>query len=114
MQLDAGRLRDLQIFTAAEREEIGRRAIDAISQQLDALDRAVAGGDLAAAAEAAHRARNETLLVGAGELSEAFQSVEDAARGMRGSGVGEAVASARALWPPTREAIASATYGATG
>ena len=30
MQLDAGRLRDLQIFTVAEREEIGRRAIDAI------------------------------------------------------------------------------------
>src|SRR5205807_2485649 len=89
-------------------------AYDADEEVSRALDRAVADGDLAAAAEAAHRARNETLLVGAGELSEAFQSVEDAARGMRGSSVGEAVASARALWPPTREAIASATYGATG
>ena len=114
MQLDAGRLRDQRIFTATEREEIGRRAIDAISQQLGALERAVAGRDLAAAAEAAHRARNETLLVGARELSEAFQSVEDAAREVSGSGVDEAAAAARAVWPSTREAIVRATYGATG
>ena len=114
MQLDAARLRDLQVFSQNELEEIGRRAIDSISQQLDALDGALAGRDFAAAGEAAHRARNETLLVGARELGEAFQSVEDGARAGRDSVVGEALATARALWPSTREAIARATYGATG
>jgi HPt (histidine-containing phosphotransfer) domain-containing protein len=114
VQLDAERLRDLQIFSQNELEEIGRRAIDAISQQLEVLERAVAGQDFAAAGEAAHRARNETLLVGARELGETFQSVEDGARAGRESLVGDAVAAARALWPPTRDAIARATYGATG
>jgi HPt (histidine-containing phosphotransfer) domain-containing protein len=114
VQLDAERLRDLQVFNQKELEDIGRRAIDAISQQLDELDRAVGGQDLAAAGEAAHRARNEALLLGARELAEAFQSVEDATRADLGSGAAEAAVAARALWPPTREAIARATYGATG
>jgi uncharacterized protein involved in propanediol utilization len=109
VQLDAGRLKDLQIFSQSELEEIGRRAIDAISQQLAALDGAVAEQNLTVAGEAAHRARNETLLVGARELGEAFQSVEDAVRAGHPSEVGNAAAAARALWPPTREAIARAT-----
>lgn len=114
MQLDAERLRDLRIFSKNELELIGRRAIDAISQQLDALDHALAGQDLAAARDAAHRARNETLLLGARELGDAFQSVEDAARAGNGSSAREAIAAARALWPSTREAIVLATHGATG
>lgn len=114
MQLDAARLRDLEIFSQKELEVIGRRAIDQISRHLDAVEDAVAGQDLGRAGEAAHGARNEALLVGARELAEALQSVEDEARAGGGSGVGEAVGRARALWPSTREAIARATYGATG
>jgi HPt (histidine-containing phosphotransfer) domain-containing protein len=109
VQLDAGRLGDLQVFSREELEEIGRRAIDVVSRELDAVDGAVARRDLDAAGEAAHRARNETLLVGARELAEALQVVEQAARAGRESLVGEAVATARALWPSTREAIARAT-----
>lgn len=114
MQLDAGRLGDLRIFSKNELEEIGRRSIDAISRELEVLDDAVGRQDLAAAGEAAHRARNETLLVGARELGEAFQSVEDAARAGQAPLIVEAIATARALWPSTRDAIARATYGATG
>jgi HPt (histidine-containing phosphotransfer) domain-containing protein len=114
VQLDGKRLKDLQVFSPNELEAVGRRAIDSLSQQLDALDRAVAGQDLAAAAEVAHRARNETLLVGARELGEELQSIEDAAREGREQRAGEAIAAARALWPATREAIARATHGATG
>jgi HPt (histidine-containing phosphotransfer) domain-containing protein len=114
VQLDAGRLRDLQIFSSSELEEIGRRAIDAISRELDALDRALGDEEFRAAGEAAHRARNEALLVGARELAESFQSVEDAARASQAAAAGQAAATARSLWPPAREAIAQATYGATG
>jgi HPt (histidine-containing phosphotransfer) domain-containing protein len=109
VQLDTERLRDLEIFSQSELEVIGRRAIDEISRHLNAVDDAVAGQDLTVAGEAAHGARNEALLMGARELAEAFQSVEDAARAGDGSGVGEAVGRARALWPSTREAIALAT-----
>lgn len=114
MQLDAGRLRDLEVFSLNEVEEIGRGAIDAISRELDVIERAVAGQDFATVGQAAHRARNETLLIGARELGEAFQSIEEAARADRGSVVSEGIAAARVLWPATREAIARATYRGTG
>ena len=70
--------------------------------------------DFAASAAGAHRARNETLLIGARELGEALLSVEVAARAGRASDVREAAAEARVLWPATREAIVRATYDATG
>jgi HPt (histidine-containing phosphotransfer) domain-containing protein len=114
VQLDAGRLRDLQVFTEDERRDIGRGAIRALVEQLGALERALAEGNLQLVAEVAHRARNETLVVGARELGQALQSVEDAARAVRASLAGEAVTTARALWPSTREAIARLSYGATG
>jgi HPt (histidine-containing phosphotransfer) domain-containing protein len=114
VQLDAGRLRDLQVFTEDELRDIGRGAISALVEQLGELERALSEGDLQVVAETAHRARNETLVVGARELGQALQSVEDAARAGRSSLVGDALATARALWPETREVIARATYGATG
>lgn len=113
MHLDAERLRDLQVFSRGELAAIGRGAVDAIRAQLATLERATGESDLGVAAEAAHRARNETLLIGARELGEAFQSVEAAARAGRASDAREAAATARELWPATREAIARATYGAT-
>jgi hypothetical protein len=105
---------DLEVFSREELEEIGRGSVDAISGQLEGIDRALAQRDLMVAGDAAHQARNEALLVGARELGEALQSVEAAARGGRTAEVREAAAAARALWPETREAIARATYGATG
>lgn len=114
MQLDAGRLRDLQVFTEDERRDIGRGAISALVDQLEELERALADGNLQLVAEVAHRARNEALVVGARELGHALESVEDAARARRQPLAREAVATARALWPSTREAIARATYGAIG
>jgi hypothetical protein len=109
VQLDAGRLRDLEVFNETELRDIGRGAILALAEQLDALDGALAEGNLPAAAEAAHRARNETQLVGARELSDALGSVEDAARGGRDPLAREAAAAARSLWPSTRKAIERAT-----
>lgn len=114
MTLDAGRLRDLQVFTEDELRDIGRGAICALVEQLGTLERALAEGNLPAVAEAAHRARNETLLVGARELGEVLTSVEDAARGGQDLPAREAAAAARTLWPATREAIERATQGVTG
>ena len=122
MQLDAGRLRDLEVFTETELRDIGRGAILALAQQLDTLAEALAEGNLPAAADAAHRARNETQLVGARELSDALGSLEDAARSGRDRVAREAASAARGLWPSTREAIERATdrthgaggYGASG
>jgi HPt (histidine-containing phosphotransfer) domain-containing protein len=114
VELDPGRLKDLEVFSQQELEEIGRGSIDAISDQLEEIDRALAQQQLMAAGDAAHQARNEALLVGARELGQALQSLEAAARSGRAAEVRKAAVAARALWPQTREAIARATYRATG
>lgn len=114
MQLDAGRLKDLEVFTEAELRDIGREAIRVLGEQLDAIDGGLAAGDLPGVAEAAHRARNETQLVGARELSEALGSIEDAIRDSDERLAREAAGAARTLWPSTREAIELATHRATG
>jgi HPt (histidine-containing phosphotransfer) domain-containing protein len=114
VQLDAERLQDLQVFNEAELREIGLRAIRAISEQLLELDRELAREDLRAAGEAAHRARNEALLVGARELAAALGVVEESARAGRGSVASEAAATAQEVWPSTRDAIRRATHSDTG
>ena len=56
-----------------------------ITAQLEAIEQAMGEPDFAASAAGAHRARNETLLIGARELGEALRSVEVAARAGRAS-----------------------------
>ena len=105
--LDAERLAQLRVFTEAERRQITADVIETVGAQFERLDAAFAGRDLTTAADAAHRARNEALLVGARELCDAFAKVEQASRGgdvRRASGAAQA---AKELWPPTRDAIAS-------
>ena len=113
MKLDAGRTRELRVFTPAELREIGVATIRALSDLLDELDIALAGPDLAAAANVAHRARNEALLVGAREMCDAFDQLERAARDIQvaHTRASEAAASARRLWPETRSAIAELARG---
>jgi HPt (histidine-containing phosphotransfer) domain-containing protein len=107
MELDSTRTRELRVFSAAERRQISAASVRAIAGLLERLERELEAGDLETAAEDAHRARNETLLVGAGELGEAFTELERAARGGRAPVAAQAAARARELWPATRELIAA-------
>jgi HPt (histidine-containing phosphotransfer) domain-containing protein len=103
--LDAARLAQLRVFNEEELRQIIADVIDAVAAQLKRLDDAFAARDLVNAAQAAHRGRNEALLVGARELCEAFTSVEEAARAGDMSRARDAASAARELWPATRSAI---------
>lgn len=103
--LDAGRLAQLRVFTDGELRQITRGAIDSISEQLTRLGEALPAGELRSAAEAAHRGKNETLLVGARELCAAFTELEDRAREGNLQGAERAAGIARGVWPQTRSAI---------
>jgi hypothetical protein len=105
--LDAERLAQLRVFNEAELRQITADVIDAVGAQFDRLQTAFAGHDLTTAADAAHRARNEALLVGAMELCDAFTEVEEASRSGDGRRASDAARAAQDLWPPTRDAIAS-------
>jgi HPt (histidine-containing phosphotransfer) domain-containing protein len=103
--LDADRLDQLRVFSQAELQAIATSAATVITDQLKRLDGALARTDLSTAAEAAHRARNETLLVGARELTDAFADLERAARGGNPTRARAAAQQANAIWPATHEAI---------
>lgn len=104
--LDADRLAQLSVFSETELRTITADVIDAVAEQLARIETALGAADLASAADAAHRARNETLLVGAVELSQAFTSLEQAARGGAREHARRAAVTAQDLWPATRAAIA--------
>ncbi len=110
MELDGERL---DLFSASEQAEIARAAIDAIGGQLDAVKQAFAAANLETVREVAHRALGEALLIGARELSAEFASLQDAARAGEASAARAAFGRACAIWPATREAIAT-RYEATG
>jgi hypothetical protein len=103
--LDADRLAQLRVFSRAELNEIATSAATVIADQLKQLDSALARGDLRTAADAAHRARNETLLVGARELTDGFADVERAARDGNPSRARAAAQRVNAIWPATHDAI---------
>jgi soluble cytochrome b562 len=114
MKLDAGRLSQLRVFSKSELRQIGLDSMRAIAAALDDLDRALAAGELENARDAAHRARNETLIVGAEDLGDALAAVEQATQAGRLERAREAAASARTLWPETRAALAQLVGGLDG
>jgi HPt (histidine-containing phosphotransfer) domain-containing protein len=103
--LDADRLAQLRVFSEPERQAIAKGARAAIADQLDRVERALVASDLATAADAAHRARNETLLVGAKQLTTAFADLEQAARCGEQELARAAAQQVNHIWPATQAAI---------
>jgi hypothetical protein len=103
--LDADRLAQLRVFSDAERHAIARGATCAIVDQLERLERALTSFDLDTVADAAHRARNETLVVGALSLTDTLGDIERAARGGEHELARAAAKEAKAIWPATQAAI---------
>jgi HPt (histidine-containing phosphotransfer) domain-containing protein len=109
--LDADRLAQLRVFTEAEVRQIMADVIDAVTAQLEHLHSALPSRDFKSAADAAHRGRNETLLIGARELCDAFTSLEQAARAGDATRAEGAAKIARELWPATQTAITRVLAG---
>ena len=110
--LDDKPLAQLSVFSDAERHAIAKDAASAITNQFDLVERALATSDLETVAEAAHRARNETLLIGARPLTNLLADLERAARGGEQESASAAARQARAIWPATQAAIDKVAAGA--
>ena len=104
--LDADRVAQLRVFSDAERRAIAKGAAAAITRQLERLEHALESSDLGTIADAAHHARNETLLVGAQPLTDAFADLERAAREGEHEQARGAAQQVKAIWPAARLAIA--------
>jgi HPt (histidine-containing phosphotransfer) domain-containing protein len=106
--LDPRRMAELQDLIGPGFGPILESLEQSISAALDDAAAALTDGNLAAAAYAAHRCRNDALMVGASELQIALAALETATRGSDADAAGAAMARVRELWPGAREQLARA------
>ncbi len=81
--------------------------VSSLAGALDSLEAALAAGELEPAVQAAHSARNDALMLGAGPLQEALRDLEAAARDDDESAARGLLERVREVWPPTREQLAA-------
>lgn len=79
-ELDLRRLVDLQKLLGQDLNEIVATLVWELDSALDATERALDAGDLAAAALAAHAARNSALMIDARSLLARLDELESGAR----------------------------------
>jgi hypothetical protein len=106
VQLELERLEQIQQVMDTGVPEIVAGMLETMSNAVEQVERAMIELDLAAAAKAAHAARNDALLVGARALLGALTEVEEAARGGDATTTGAALLSLRRVWPSTRDELA--------
>ena len=79
-ELDLTRLTALQKHLGSDRAEIIGTLVSELSTAVEQIEAALKGGDLAAAAPAAHAARNSALMLDARPLLAALRQIEAGAR----------------------------------
>lgn len=105
---DASRIAELQDLLGADTEAILASMLTSMTGAIERLETAMAAGELAGAIEAAHRARNDALMLSADSLQAALSELEDAARHDDSSRADAALARVRQVWPPTRDGLTAA------
>jgi hypothetical protein len=103
--LDPAQLDSLRVFTGDRCSELVAGMIEDTGKLVAELPAAVARDDFSAVVEAAHRGRNDALVVGAREFGDVFAVLQGAARKAQLGAVQEAVERLQAMWPATRAAI---------
>ena len=76
-----------------------------MAEAIDELQDAVSAGDLDRATRAAHRCRNDALVLGARPLLKALTDLEEAGRAYDETAATQALVRVREVWPPTRDEL---------
>jgi hypothetical protein len=101
-ELDLSRLAELEQLLDSDLPQIVATLVEELDRSLGAVATAVADGDLAAAALAAHAARNSGLMIDARSLLDGLDALESSARRADADGAREAHRRLEATWPPLR------------
>ncbi len=105
--IDLGRIGELEEVMGTDAVAIVSSMLDNMTAAIDEVERAVAAGDLDRATSAAHRCRNDALMLGAQRLLTALTDLETATRSADQDGAGTALEGVRLVWPPTRDELAA-------
>jgi HPt (histidine-containing phosphotransfer) domain-containing protein len=103
---DPGRIAQLKEVMGAEAGRMVASMVTGLTGAIERLEAAIAAGELEPAIQAAHAARNDALMLGAGQLQAALSDLEAAARDADEPRARDAFEHVRAVWPPTREQLA--------
>lgn len=101
-ELDLSRLAKLRELLDSELPQIVETLVEELTRALEGMRAALAGGDLAAAALAAHAARNSALMIDARPLLDCLDALESSARRDDAGGAREAHRRLDETWPPLR------------
>lgn len=104
--IDATRIAELQDILGADTQAILSSMLTSMTRAIEQLEAAVDAGELDQAIQAAHRARNDALMLSAARLQAALTELEAAARDADEPRTRDALERVRLVWPPTREELA--------
>jgi HPt (histidine-containing phosphotransfer) domain-containing protein len=105
---DLGRIAELQDILGADAQSILASMLASMTTAIEGVETAIAAGELERATQAAHRARNDALMLSAGQLQQVLTDLEAATRGGDETGAHVALERLNVVWPPTRDELAVA------
>ena len=100
--LDLERIAELSTLVGSDLEAMLGSLVKSMARSIGELERAIAGADLEEATQAAHRCRNDALIVGARELQTALASLEAHSRDFQLEPARDALEPVRRAWPAAR------------
>jgi HPt (histidine-containing phosphotransfer) domain-containing protein len=105
IELDLARLSQMGKLLGSEPAEIVEGLLADMSNSMAQIEQSLAAGDLPAAVQAAHRCRNDALMVGAKDFLRALETVEQAGRDGDLPASRDALAGTLATWDAAREEL---------
>jgi HPt (histidine-containing phosphotransfer) domain-containing protein len=112
--LDPKRLAELQDVIGPDFAPTLQSLAQSIASAIEDAESALAAGDLSATAYAAHRCRNDAMMVGAAQLQLALAELEAAARSQDLERAHALLVPVRELWPGAREELGRAARRGAG
>jgi HPt (histidine-containing phosphotransfer) domain-containing protein len=97
----------LQGVMGSDAAAIVTSTLENMTEAIEEIEAASAAGDLDRVIRAAHRCRNDALVLGARPLLKALTDLEAAGRDYEGARVAEALGRVRQVWPATRDELAA-------
>jgi HPt (histidine-containing phosphotransfer) domain-containing protein len=102
---DLEQIRRLQDVMGSDVASIVASMLAAMTEAIEEVEAGMAAGELDRATRAAHRCRNDAMMLGARPLLEALTELEAAGREYDEGGATEALGHVREAWPPTRDEL---------
>jgi HPt (histidine-containing phosphotransfer) domain-containing protein len=108
-EFDLERITELEQVMGTDARTIVATMLASMTSAIEEVEAALAAGHLDRVTQAAHRCRNDALMLGAKQLQEALTAIEAATRNHDESRAREALTGLKAVWPATRQQLAEAS-----